>query len=325
MNEEVNETTEQQPSKLKSFFDKAKDTGSMSLVYAQYALPHLLLSKLMYFLTQLSLGPKVTPWLIRRYARIYKVDLDEAEYPDLQKYENFNAFFTRALKEDARPIAAEGVVSPVDGVITQLGKVDVGTLIQAKGKNYGLKDLFGDFDFLAQLFKDAVYCTIYLSPAEYHRIHMPMAGQPRDVVYVPGRLFSVNRLSSAHIPHLLTRNERIISLFKSEAGPMAMVMVGALFVGSIETVWDGVVTPGADRSKPQRWQPPEAIRVIPRGKEMGRFNLGSTVVLLFDSRRVEWLPELAPGTHVRMGRRIGTTKKAVQPGAARKPAPKKPA
>lgn len=273
-------------------------------VWPQYALPHHLLSRLMFYFTRLR-GGKLTTGLIQAFVRLYKVDMDSAVEPEPSAYPSFNAFFTRALRPEARPVAAEGVVSPVDGEISQLGRVENGQLIQAKGHRFDLLALFGGTVKFSSLFPDACFCTIYLSPKDYHRIHMPLSGRPKDMLHVPGRLFSVNQSTARLVPNLFARNERVVSLFRSEAGPFALVMVGAIFVGSMETVWDGQITPPGAR-KVAHWQAADTTGELARGAEMGRFNMGSTVILIFDANRVSWLDSLQPGDKVRMGQQIAT-------------------
>jgi phosphatidylserine decarboxylase len=282
-------------------------------ILPQHILSYRPLSKLMYYATRQPMG-KATTWLIQQFVKRYQVDMDSAEIPEIEQYGTFNEFFTRALRPDARPIAPEGIVSPVDGTISQIGKLEKNTLLEAKGFACDLNKLFGGYDSLTRLFENGIFCAFYLSPTDYHRVHMPVAGRPIDVVYVPGRLYSVNPKVVQHIPNVFSRNERVISLFRSEAGPMAMAMVGATFVGSIETVWEGQITP-SEFKKPQHWQTADNTETIKRGGEMGRFNMGSSVILLMDSSRAAWLPELQEGSKVKMGQAIG--KMLVKPGPAR--------
>jgi phosphatidylserine decarboxylase len=283
------------------------------LIGPLYALPHHVLSLLMYYATRLPLGA-LTPKLITQFIKFYEINMDEAAETAVENYENFNEFFTRALKPETRPIAPDGVVSPVDGVISQIGTIKEERIFQAKGQDFSLHELFGGIDTLAHFFDKGVFCTIYLAPRDYHRIHMPVTAQPRDMIHVPGRLFSVNARSTRTVSRLFARNERLLTVCRSEAGAMAMVMVGALFVGSMETVWDGAITPSSHWWKnawrkgycAEQWQVPEIVKQVKRGEEMGRFNMGSTVILLFDAARVAWLPQLQAGTPVRMGEQIGT-------------------
>jgi len=277
-------------------------------LFLQHLISPRWLSLPVYHLTRKPLG-KLTPWLIRRFVKRYQIDLSIAQPSAIEEYATFNDFFTRAIDPAARPLAENGVLSPVDGTISQIGTVKKHTLIQAKGHTFTLSEVFGGFDQLAGLFENGVYCTIYLSPRDYHRIHMPAQGRPMDMVYVPGRLFSVNPRTANLIEKLYARNERVATVFKSEAGPMGLIMVGATFVGSMETVWQGVITP-SEYKKPAHWRTSENTRPLARGAELGRFNMGSTVILLFQSSQVAWLPELKPGMPVQMGQALGTLRKA---------------
>lgn len=270
----------------------------------QYPLPHHLLSRLVHWLTRLSLGP-LHRIAIRLFIRIMRVDMSDALNPDPAHYDSFNAFFTRALRPDARPIAKGALrfVSPVDGTISQLGSTSSGQLVQAKGHTYSLRELLLD-DGVAAEFANGRFMTIYLAPDNYHRIHMPAGGTLRLTRYLPGRLFSVNQATAACVPRLFARNERVACVFDSDEGAFAMVLVGALFVGSIETVWAGEITPGTAR-RPTSWQhqeqpdDPESL-ILARGQEMGRFNMGSTVILL-DASSGSWRPGLDTGSTLAMG------------------------
>ncbi|OQW91593.1 MAG: phosphatidylserine decarboxylase, partial [Beggiatoa sp. IS2] len=194
---------------------------------------------------------------------------------------------------------------PVDGEISQLGPIQEQCLLQAKGHSFSLVELLGGDVQMAELFKHGSFCTLYLSPKDYHRIHMPITGQLTDMVYVPGRLFSVNQRTARTVPRLFARNERVICLFATERGPVALVLVGAIFVGSIETVWSGRITPPY-LSQLQRWHfTPEVAQFLQQGAEMGRFNLGSTVIVLVDGRQIAWLPEYAPPLKLLMGQALG--------------------
>lgn len=274
-------------------------------ILPQYLLPQHLLSQLMYVLTRARLRVW-KDWQIRWFIRRYGVDMRVAEQSDPLAYENFNSFFTRALKAGARPIAAglNEIVCPVDGAVSQIGGISKGRIIQAKGRDYSLLELLGGSEERAAPFLQGQFATLYLSPKDYHRIHMPVTGRLREMVYVPGRLFSVNALSVRGIPRLFARNERVAAIFDTEIGAMAVVMVGAMFVGSIETVWAGTITPPY-RSRLQRWDYLTQDTVIERGAELGRFNMGSTVIVLFESGDVTWNSALAAGSAVRMGQGLG--------------------
>jgi phosphatidylserine decarboxylase len=275
----------------------------------QYLLPQHLLSRLMYRLARLEAAP--FPWFsIRAFVRLNCVDLSEAEHSDPSDYPSLAAFFTRALRPGVRPLDPDpaAVISPVDGKISQLGTIHGGHLIQAKWHDYTVGDLLDGETAVSRQFDGGTFATIYLSPRDYHRVHMPLAGDLTEMSYAGGRLFSVNRMTAELVPGLFARNERVMSLFDTEVGPMAMVLVGAIFVGGIETVWAGEVTP----AMPGVWSRRHNYRIdsphvrLERGEEMGRFNLGSTVILLFPPGAVTWDESLTPGDEVRMGQRIGT-------------------
>jgi len=266
----------------------------------QYLIPHHLLSRMVHKFTRLKLG-KTTQWMIQRFIRLYNIDMSIVENPNIQDYASFNEFFTRKLKPSARPLSKTGIISPVDGEISQIGRVGNQRLFQAKGHRFQLFDLMGGNIDLTDLFQNGLFCTIYLSPKDYHRIHIPMTGQLTDMIYVPGRLFSVNERTSRVVPNLFARNERVICLFNTELGPMALILVGALFVGSIKTTWAGEVAPSRSSSL-QHWQyPSENTKIFQRGDEIGQFNMGSTVILLLDGKRIEWLSEYAKHSKLRMG------------------------
>lgn len=276
--------------------------------YLQYILPQRLLSRLVNGLAN-ARYPAVKNWLIKLFVKQYTVDMSAAIQSDPLAYENFNTFFTRALKPDSRPIVREAftLASPVDGKISQLGKIDSGRIIQAKGFDYSLYELLGGSEKRAMPFIDGQFATIYLAPKDYHRVHMPLTGTLQEMVYVPGQLFSVNKATVNNVPRLFARNERVIAIFKTEYGPMAMVLVGAIFVASIHTAWAGQVSPGLKREI-QTWQYPAANRdpvILERGAEMGHFQLGSTVILLFPSDMVSWVSHLQANSEVQMGQHLG--------------------
>lgn len=276
-----------------------------TFVLGQYPLPHHPLSRLMGRLTHCR-NPAFKNLFIRAITRAYHVNLDEAVEPDLKAYGCFNEFFTRPLKPEARPLTQipGALASPADGFLSQAGRIDAGRIIQAKGKDYRAVDLLGGDAARAAPFEGGQFATIYLSPRDYHRLHMPLAGTLREMVHIPGRLFSVNDATARGVPKLFARNERVAALFDTAAGPMALVLVGAIFVASIETVWHGVVTPPS-AAKVRSWTyAPETVR-LDRGAEMGRFNMGSTIIVLFGRDAVEWSPSLQPGAILRMGEAIG--------------------
>ncbi len=276
-------------------------------ILSQYLLPHHLLSRLIGYAADCRAA-----WfknrLIGWFAKQYRVDMSEAQVEDLEAFEHFNAFFTRALKPGARPLAQgpDAVLCPADGAVSQLGKIEHGRIFQAKGHSFSLVELLGGDTERANPFMGGAFATIYLSPKDYHRVHMPLAGTLKEMVYVPGRLFSVNQSTAENVPELFARNERVVCLFDTERGPMAVVLVGAMIVASIETVWAGLVTPPKRSLKTFRYD--EAARapiVLDKGAELGRFKLGSTAIVLFGADQVQWAQELAAGSPVQMGQLLG--------------------
>lgn len=280
-------------------------------VAIQKILPTHALSRVVHWSTRLQVV-WYKNFLIRFLIRNYPIEMAEAQEENPYAYPSVNTFFTRALKPGARPLpdAADTLVSPVDGRIYQLGPITNGRIVQAKGHDYSVVDLLGGDAARAEGFRDGEFMTIYLAPHNYHRIHMPAAGLLREMVYVPGRLFSVNPATTRALPGLFARNERVAALFGSERGTFAMVSVGALFVGSIETVWAGEITPpqGGDITVTRYADVgPERVRLA-RGAEMGRFNMGSTVILLFPRGMMEWDAALKPEMPLRMGQALGKLK-----------------
>ena len=269
-------------------------------------LPHHLLSRAMLRLTRSRL-PAWKNWQTTWFVRRFGVDMSEAVEPDPRAYEHFNAFFTRALRDDARPLATDvaALVSPADGVVSHAGQVREGTLLQAKGCSYDLGTLLGDAD-AATRFAGGSFATVYLSPRDYHRVHMPLDGTLTAMHYVPGRLFSVNARTVARVPRLFTRNERVASLFETPShGALAVVLIGAMFVGCMEQTWCGVVTPPHGHKVTSRRYAPEGADAvhIGRGEEMGRFNMGSTVIVVTE-RRMQW--SVRSGDTVRVRAAMGS-------------------
>lgn len=275
--------------------------------WLQHLLPKQLLSRAVHRLMR-----NRTPWLknllIHNFLKSYRVNMAEAERDDALSYPSFNAFFTRALRGDARPLPREPatIVSPVDGTVSQAGPIDGHSIVQAKGREYSVVELIGGDRERAARYVGGQFACIYLAPYNYHRIHMPMSGTVEQTLYVPGALFSVNAATARAVPRLFARNERVVCEFGTAAGHLALVMVGALFVGSMETVWAGEINPPLRRGrKPLRVQ--QGIgQYLALGDEMGRFNMGSTVILLFEPGRVTLRPSLQPGATVRMGEVIGS-------------------
>ena len=271
-------------------------------VILQHLLPKLALTRLAGALASHE-GGALTRLVIDLFIRHYGVDMAEALQPDPARYRSFNDFFTRALRPDARPLADRALVCPVDGAVSQLGPIDDGRILQAKGHLYTAHALLAGDATLARRFRDGQFATIYLSPRDYHRIHMPCDGQLQQMVYVPGSLYSVNPTTVAGVPGLFARNERVVCVFEAPWGPWVLVLVGATIVGSMATTWHGVVNP----PRPGRvchWQYPatgDKAVTLARGDEMGRFLLGSTVVMLFPPGAPALPTDWQPGQAVRMG------------------------
>jgi phosphatidylserine decarboxylase len=271
-----------------------------------YLLPHHAISRLTLRLTRIR-----AHWFknafIRWFAERYDVNWSEALHQQAEDFEHFNAFFTRELAPGMRPVEGDEhtVISPADGHISQIGTIDEDTIFQAKGHSFSATGLLGGDAETARLFRNGSFATVYLSPRDYHRLHMPLAGQLRKTAYVPGRLFSVAPHTTRVVPGLFARNERLVTLFDTSAGPMAMVLVGAINVAAIETVWAGLVTP-PHRRKIEFSDFRDTGISLQRGAEMGRFNMGSTVILLFGEQAVRWQTTLAAETPVRMGQAIGS-------------------
>lgn len=276
-------------------------------ILCQFLLPHHLVSRLAGYIAECR-----WPWfknlLIKKFIDHYRVDMAEAQESNPEAYAHFNDFFTRALKADARTFVQQpdSIACPVDGTISQLGDIREGRIFQAKGHEFSALELLGGSAQLAELFQEGKFATVYLSPKDYHRIHMPIAGELKQTLYVPGRLYSVSPLTTNQIPRLFARNERLIALFDTEMGPMAMILVGAMIVASIETVWASLVTPPKRQLKQTQYG--DRIR-LEKGDEMGRFKLGSTVIMLFGKDAMQWEQSLAADQGVRMGQLLGSAAK----------------
>jgi phosphatidylserine decarboxylase len=245
-----------------------------------------------------------TPSLIEWFIGRYKVNMAEAANPDIRSYATFNDFFTRALKHDARPLADAQYVCPVDGAISQFGRIAHDQLFQAKGHSYSTTALVGGDAVLAAQFQDGLFATLYLSPKDYHRIHMPCDGRLKRMIYVPGELFSVNPVTARGVPGLFARNERVVCVFDTAHGPLVLTLVGATIVGSMATVWHGVVNPQRS-AEVREWRYDEQLIELKKGDEMGRFLLGSTVVMLFEQEALEFNPRWTATLPVRMGEVMG--------------------
>lgn len=273
-----------------------------SFVWIQYLLPQHGVSRSVLWATRVR-----SPWfknaLIRGFLKLFPVEMGEAAQSDPYGYATFNEFFTRALRSDVRPIApgAHDIACPVDGRVSECGAIEGESLLQAKGRRYTLAELLAGQPWAAR-FAGGSFATIYLAPFNYHRIHMPVEGRLLDTVYVPGRLFSVNDATAQRVPRLFARNERVLTLFDGGFGAFAVILVGALNVGSIGTVWAGDVTPAARRIITRI---PSPDMDLAKGTELGRFNMGSTVILLFEAGRAAWHPALRAGSVVRLGQSLG--------------------
>ncbi len=275
-------------------------------IVLQYLVPQQLLSRLVGRAASSTL-PWLKDSLIAPFIRRYGVDMSEAADPDPRNYPSFNAFFTRALREGARPIA-EGkldIACPADGAISQLGDIRDGRIFQAKGRDYSLIELLGGDREAAAPYANGSFATIYLSPKDYHRVHMPLDATLTSMSYVPGQLFSVNNTTAENVDRLFARNERVVCHFDTAAGPMAMVLVGAMIVAGVETVWAGQVAPPPRQITHTRYDQPQQPVTLKKGEEMGRFMLGSTVILLFGEERTRWLQQFEAGSATRMGEVMG--------------------
>ncbi len=281
----------------------------MKLIFVilQYCLPQHLLSRCIGVFAESKFGLVKKP-LISLFIKVFKVDMSEAQTEDATEFNSFNDFFVRPLKTTARSICSdsEAIACPADGAISQIGDIDGGHLLQAKGKEFSLTALLGGDDYISQSFSGGKFATVYLSPKDYHRVHMPFDGQLQTMVHVPGDLFSVNNATTELVDQLFARNERVVSIFDTSAGPMAVVLVGAMIVASIETVWAGQITPYKKMIRTTQYPSDNDDVVLSKGEEMGRFKLGSTAIVLFGPDMVDWDENLQAGSAVKMGQRMGS-------------------
>ena len=268
-------------------------------VLLQYLLPKQALTVFLGWGARAKAG-RFTTGIIRWFVSRYQVNLSEAANPDINSYASFNEFFTRPLRLGVRPLNDAALICSVDGAISQFGAIKQGQIFQAKAHNYSCTALVGGDSQLAAQFHDGSFATIYLSPRDYHRIHMPCDGRLTRMIYVPGSLFSVNPTTARGVPGLFARNERVVCVFETENGPFILTLVGATIVGSMATVWHGVVNPPRSK-KVREWTYSDQHIVLKKGEEMGRFLLGSTVVLLFPKNSMEYNPHWQPGYPVKMG------------------------
>jgi phosphatidylserine decarboxylase len=287
---------------------------SRLFVTLQYLLPHHLLCRLMYALARVRVRPFKNA-LIGAFCRLYRPQMSDALEPDPRRYQSFNAFFTRALKSDARPLDADPhrILCPCDGTLSIADTLSDGRMLQAKGRWYTPEALLAAPLECAEALREARYATIYLAPYNYHRLHMPLSGRLRAAWHVPGRVFSVNARTVARVPQLFARNERVVCVFEGERGPFVVVLVGALFVGSMSTLWHGDITPWRGPAR-RASDPPGIHQLLPqrgvdpwlaRGAEFGRFNMGSTIVMLLPAAMAAWDATLAAGARVAVGQGLG--------------------
>lgn len=275
-------------------------------IFFQHIVPQHLLSRAMGWLAELRYPIGLKNFVIQQFIRQFKVNMDEAAEPNPTLYANFNEFFTRPLKEGARPIADADIVCPADGAVSQLGAINDTRIFQAKGHSFTTVDLLGGDKDRAELFRDGQFATIYLSPKDYHRVHMPLAGTLTASCYVPGKLFSVNGVTAENVERLFARNERLVCYFDTDVGPMALILVGAMVVAGIETVWSGQVAPPAGLPVTTDFLNLPAPVSLAKGEEMGRFKLGSTAILLFPKGVMAWDEGYSAGAGTRLGESLGS-------------------
>jgi len=273
-------------------------------ILSQYCIPQHTLSRLIGYLADCE-----NPWLkskiIQLFSHFFPINMAEAERENHEQYVSFNDFFTRELKAGARPIVQDEntIASPADGAISEIGTIEKDQLLQAKGHKYSLLALLGGDTALAEQFNNGAFATIYLSPKDYHRVHMPLAGTLQKTLYVPGKLFSVNQTTANNVPGLFARNERLVCVFETDSGPMIVILVGAMIVAAIETVWAGQIAP---QSKKVNAIDLTKTIELNKGGEMGRFKLGSTAIVLFPENTVTWNETLENGSAIQLGELLGT-------------------
>jgi phosphatidylserine decarboxylase len=274
-------------------------------VIPQYLMPKLAMTRLAGLVASAEWGA-VTTWVIKRFVKRYNVNMNEAANADPAHYKSFNEFFTRPLKDGVRPLSSSEWVCPVDGAISQCGAIERDQIFQAKGHHYSTRALVGGDAALAAQFQNGQFATLYLSPRDYHRIHMPMAGKLLRMVHVPGDLFSVNPTTARGVPGLFARNERVVCEFETEKGPMVLVLVGATIVGSMATVWHGQVNPPRPGTV-REWRYESQDVRLQKGEEMGRFLLGSTVVMLFPENSLRFPDDWLSTRPLQMGEAMSKT------------------
>ncbi len=272
----------------------------------QYLVPQHLLSRIVG-----KIAASEIYWIknlfITNFIKKFGINMQEAKLKNADDFASFNDFFTRELEDGARSFNTQenGILSPADGAVSQIGDIKNGRIFQAKGQDYSLLELLGGDKALSSEFIGGKFSTIYLSPKDYHRVHMPTTGTLRKMIYVPGDLFSVNQTTAENVPRLFSRNERLVAIFDTQHGPMAMVLVGAMIVAAIETVWAGLITPPQRKLKVTEYSNPQPIE-LQKGVEMGRFLLGSTVVLCFAENQIKWLDGLAAESPLKVGEIIAS-------------------
>ncbi|HBT5056610.1 TPA: phosphatidylserine decarboxylase [Klebsiella pneumoniae] len=285
--------------------------GNRCFVLAQYLVPQHLLSRLTGYLAGCRIRwfkNRLIKWFIARY----DVEMQTARGENEGAYENFNAFFTRRLKEHLRPVTTQllGIASPADGTLGQYGSLENDKLFQAKGHEYTLLELLGGDVERANPFINGEYATIYLAPRDYHRVHMPVTGTLREMVHIPGKLFSVNNVTASAVPRLFARNERVVCHFDTDNGPMAIVLVGAMIVSSIHTVWHGPVCPYKSQIQTFAYDDMDGVAIrLKKGEELGHFSLGSTVIMLFGANQIQWQTEFRAGNSLKFGGLIGNARR----------------
>ncbi len=279
-----------------------------SAVLPQYILPKQALTVLAGKIAGAQAG-HLTTRLIRWFVARYNVNMDEAANSDIASYQSFNEFFTRPLRDGVRPLAKADFICPVDGAISQFGAIERDQIFQAKGHHYSTTALVGGDAELAAKFQDGSFATLYLSPKDYHRIHMPCDGKLTRMIYVPGELFSVNPTTARGVPGLFARNERVVCVFETKQGPLVLTLVGATIVGSMATVWHGIVNPPRT-GQVREWQYRDKPVMFKKGEEMGRFLLGSTVVMLFPKNTLTFNPDWSPTRAIKMGEMMGVKPKS---------------
>ena len=277
---------------------------SLLFISLQYLLPQHLLSRMVGKLAAWHAPKWLKNSLIRWFIRKHQIDLNIAVKTEINAYPSFNAFFTRQLKPQQRTIDPNNVIiSPADGCISQIGKLTATKILQAKKKYYSIGQLLAGNDVLTATFQNGCFATIYLSPRDYHRVHMPYTGKLIQSIYVPGKLFSVNPVTVAHIDDVFARNERLINIFETDNGPMAVILVGAMLVAGIHTTWQGKITPNHN-TQLQTWCYANKNITLQKGEELGYFNFGSTVILLFPENKVEWCSSFATPRSIKVGEAI---------------------